>query len=97
MHRDASPLVGNTIDWRAGYGRSARPVRREGGSNPIGSPHARKPGPRPFAGVTRDKGGGRDNYRACQVLSATVSPMTAAMSAICRHHLSGVPAGGIKA
>jgi hypothetical protein len=29
----------STIDWRAGCGRSARPVRREGGSNPIGSPY----------------------------------------------------------
>ena len=26
-----SPLVGKTTDWRAGCGRSARPVRREGG------------------------------------------------------------------
>ena len=39
MHRYASPLVGKTIDWRAGCGRSARPVRREGGPNPIGSPY----------------------------------------------------------
>ena len=39
MHRYASPLVGKTIDWRAGCGRSARPVRREGGSKPIGSPY----------------------------------------------------------
>jgi len=39
MPRYASPLVGKTIDWRAGCGRSARPVRREGGSNPIGSPY----------------------------------------------------------
>src|SRR5215472_2599627 len=39
MPKPASPLAGKTIDWRAGCGRSARPVRREGGSNPIGSPY----------------------------------------------------------
>ena len=31
MTRSASPLEGKTTDWRAGCGRSARPVRREGG------------------------------------------------------------------
>ena len=39
MSNYASPLAGKTIDWRAGCGRSARPVRREGGSKPIGSPY----------------------------------------------------------
>jgi hypothetical protein len=33
------PLVGNTTDWRAGCGRSARPVRREGVSKPIDAPY----------------------------------------------------------
>ena len=32
MTRSASPLEGNTTDWRAGCGRSACPVRREGGT-----------------------------------------------------------------
>ena len=31
MTRSASPLEGKTTDWRAGCGRSACPVRREGG------------------------------------------------------------------
>ena len=30
MHRYASPLVGKTIDWRAGCGRSARPFGGRG-------------------------------------------------------------------
>ena len=34
-----SPLVGKTTDWRAGCGRSARPVRREGRPKPIGFPY----------------------------------------------------------
>ena len=34
-----SPLVGKTTDWRAGCGRSARPVRREGVSKPIDAPY----------------------------------------------------------
>lgn len=34
-----SPLVGKTTDWRAGCGRSARPVRREGASKPIDAPY----------------------------------------------------------
>jgi hypothetical protein len=49
MHWFASPLAGKTIDWRAGCGRSARPVRREGGSNPIGSPY-------PYQGRRSDLG-----------------------------------------
>src|SRR5216684_5104546 len=32
-------LVGETINWRAGCGKSARPVRREGGPNSIGPPY----------------------------------------------------------
>jgi hypothetical protein len=32
-----SPLAGKTTDWRAVCGRSARPVRREGASKPIGA------------------------------------------------------------
>src|SRR6266581_2045806 len=39
MPRFVSPLAGKTIDRRAGCGRSARPVRREGESNPIGPPY----------------------------------------------------------
>src|SRR5712671_1039347 len=39
MPRPVSPLAGNTTDWRAGCGRSARPVRREGGSKPIDAPY----------------------------------------------------------
>ena len=31
MTRFASPLEGKTTNWRAGCGRSACPVRREGG------------------------------------------------------------------
>jgi hypothetical protein len=37
--RYASPLAGNTINRRAGCGRSARPVRRARGSDPIGPPY----------------------------------------------------------
>ena len=36
--RFASPLVGKTTDWRAGCGRSASPVRREGGAVPLPTP-----------------------------------------------------------
>ena len=39
MSWPASPLAGKTINRRAGCGRSARPVRREGGANPITSPY----------------------------------------------------------
>src|SRR5204862_5336425 len=39
MIRFVIPLEGKTIDRRAGCGRSARPVRREGESNPIGPPY----------------------------------------------------------
>jgi hypothetical protein len=39
MPWSVSPLEGNTIDWRAGCGRSASPVRREGGSNSIDPPY----------------------------------------------------------
>ena len=34
-----TPLGGKTTNWRAGCGRSACPVRREGGPNSIGSPY----------------------------------------------------------
>ena len=37
--RSVNPLRGDTTNWRAGCGRSARPVRREGGPKPIGSPY----------------------------------------------------------
>jgi hypothetical protein len=33
-----SPLVGKTTNWRAGCGRSARPVRREGRRQPLPTP-----------------------------------------------------------
>ena len=39
MSWTVSPLRGKTTDWRAGCGRSARPVRREGGSKPIDAPY----------------------------------------------------------
>ena len=38
-----TPLRGKTTDWRAGCGRSARPVRREGELNSIGSPYPYQP------------------------------------------------------
>jgi hypothetical protein len=38
MMRSASPLEGNTTDWRAGCGRSASPVRREGEAVPLPTP-----------------------------------------------------------
>jgi hypothetical protein len=38
MMRSASPLEGNTTDWRAGCGRSASPVRREGEAVPLSTP-----------------------------------------------------------
>src|ERR1700722_8250200 len=34
-----NPLGGNTINWKAGCGKSARPVWREGEPNSIGSPY----------------------------------------------------------
>jgi hypothetical protein len=34
-----NPLRGNTTDWRAGCGKSARPVRREGRPKPMGLPY----------------------------------------------------------
>ena len=34
-----NPRVGKTLDWRAGCGRSARPVRREGARNPMRAPY----------------------------------------------------------
>src|SRR5579872_3688731 len=34
-----NPLGGKTIDWKAGCGKSARPVWREGEPNSIGSPY----------------------------------------------------------
>ena len=39
----ASPLAGKTTDWRAGCGKSARPVRREGEPKPISSPYPYHP------------------------------------------------------
>jgi hypothetical protein len=39
MSSSASPLAGKTINRRAGCGRSARPVRREGVANPIAAPY----------------------------------------------------------
>ena len=39
MLRPVSPLGGKTTNWRAGCGRSACPVRREGEPNSIGSPY----------------------------------------------------------
>ncbi len=35
MPQHAGPLEGKTSDWRAGCGRTASPVRREGASKPI--------------------------------------------------------------
>ena len=40
MMRFASPLAGDTTDWRAGCGRSACPVRREGEAMPLPTPIA---------------------------------------------------------
>ena len=37
-----NPLEGKTINWRAGCGKTASPVRREGELNPIGSPYPYK-------------------------------------------------------
>jgi hypothetical protein len=37
-----NPLEGKTINWRAGCGKTASPVRREGEPNPIGSPYPYK-------------------------------------------------------
>ena len=34
-----NPLDGSTINWKAGCGRSARPVWREGRPNSIGLPY----------------------------------------------------------
>jgi hypothetical protein len=34
-----NPLGGNTINWKAGCGKTARPVWREGEPNSIGSPY----------------------------------------------------------
>jgi hypothetical protein len=39
MNSHVSPLEGKTTNWRAGCGRSASPVRREGEQKPIGSPY----------------------------------------------------------
>jgi retron-type reverse transcriptase len=39
MPRPVNPQRGNTIHRRAGCGKPARPVRREGGPNPIGPPY----------------------------------------------------------
>ena len=36
--RSANPLAGKTTDWRAGCGRSASPVRREGEAAPLPTP-----------------------------------------------------------
>lgn len=37
--RSVHPLGGKTTDWRAGCGRPAGPVRREGGPGPLGPPY----------------------------------------------------------
>jgi len=42
-----NPLRGKTTNWRAGCGRSARPVRREGEPKPMGSPY-------PYPGKSRE-------------------------------------------
>jgi hypothetical protein len=39
MRQRASPLEGKTTDWRAGCGRTASPVRREGAPKPIDAPY----------------------------------------------------------
>ena len=41
MPRPVSPLGGKTTDWRAGCGRSARPVRRAGRANNPSRPLSR--------------------------------------------------------
>src|SRR5215470_4120132 len=51
MSRHASPLAGKTTDRRAGCGRSARPVRREGASKPIDAPYPYHHGDGPAAQV----------------------------------------------
>ena len=42
-----TPHRGDTTNWRAGCGRTARPVRREGGTNSIVSPYPYHVGERP--------------------------------------------------
>ena len=37
--QSVNPVSGDTTNWRAGCGKSARPVRREGEPNSIGSPY----------------------------------------------------------
>jgi hypothetical protein len=39
MPQLVNPVAGKTTDWRAGCGRSASPVRREGELKPIGPPY----------------------------------------------------------
>ena len=60
MQRRVNPLEGKTINRRAGCGRSARPVRREGGPNSIGSPYPylEIPMPQSFVNKPPLQGGG---------------------------------------
>src|SRR5258707_10207644 len=56
MPRSVSPLAGNTTNRRAGCGRSARPVRREGVSKQIDAPY-------PYSSIkvlNKNNRGGRD-------------------------------------
>lgn len=39
MSRPVNPYKGDTINWRAGCGKSASPVRREGVPKSIGPPY----------------------------------------------------------
>ncbi len=39
MRRLVNPVTGKTINWRAGCGKTASPVRREGGPNSFGPPY----------------------------------------------------------
>jgi hypothetical protein len=56
MNSPASPLAGKTTNWRAGCGRSASPVRREGEQKPIGSPYPYHLCPREDAPAGRVQG-----------------------------------------
>src|SRR5712691_9707109 len=59
-----SPLAGKTTDWRAGCGRSARPVRREGVSKPIDAPYPYYISPPPYPPPRA--GEGREARRRCR-------------------------------
>src|SRR5215469_3775530 len=47
-----NPLEGKTTDWRAGCGRSACPVRREGEPGPLGSSYPYRSGCPGFAAAS---------------------------------------------